>query len=112
MTDPRTRRRLARGVPNLKGAEYLAAFSVLWCKLLWDAMAKSGNGFPKPAQRRAARRGDKIGSINRKALRGVAIRGLVAGHVPARPWVTQASRLNRLAMISLEKDDEPKGQSE
>ena len=93
MTASRTRRLRKRGPADPKGLEYLAAFSVLWCRLLWDAMAKSGKGFPRPKVQRKARRGDKIGSVNRKALRGVAVRGLVAGHVPMRPWVTQMSRV-------------------
>lgn len=96
MTDPRTRRLRKRGPADPKGVEYLAAFSVLWSRLLWDAMRKSGKGFPQPKLRRKERRGDKRGSINRKALRGVAIRGLVAGHRPSRPWVTMMSRRHRI----------------
>lgn len=31
------------------------AFVARWCQLLWAAMAKTGNGYPRPSQRRTGK---------------------------------------------------------
>lgn len=71
MTNPRTRRLRRRGTISVAGIRNLSDFTARWVALLWQAMQKTGKGYPRPKQTRESRREDKVGAINRKALRGV-----------------------------------------
>jgi hypothetical protein len=71
--------------------EQLKEMTDAWISVLWQAMHKTGKGYPRQKTtghtgKGTDRRGDKLAGTNTpKVLRGVAVRGLVAGHVPSRP---------------------------
>ena len=44
---------------SVTGIQNLAAFRAVWLKTMWTAMQKTGNGYPRPKQKRETRREDK-----------------------------------------------------